>query len=246
MLYELRYYEVAAQALTADLHALFADHAVRLFQKHGIGMLGFWQAKIGDHNKVPCMLIHESMGERDARVNAFESDPEWKEARVEADRKAGWPILARMTSQLLKPTYYSPVPKVERHVQEFRVNQAMPGRIADLHHLFANEHQPTWFPKYDIRVVGWFEDVVGTSDQVFFILEFDDQRQQDERFGALITDPGWRSCAGPYESHDRPLRTMAQNRIYDLADYTPRGPYVTAPEVGWVYYGYRGEGSPSS
>ena len=243
MIYELRWYEVSAQRRSADLHALFANHAVPLLQKHGIGILGFWVPKIGRADEIPCIWVFEDMADREAKMAAFEGDPEWQEAKAEADKNVFGSPVTRVRSILLRPTDFSPEPRIARNIQEFRVNGAMPGRIADLHHLFANQHNAIWFPKHDIRVVGWFDEAVGTSDQIFFIMEYPSVAEQDRRFDDLRKDAGWGKCALPYEK-DGPLRRRSYHTLLELTDYTPRGQYVSAPEVGSQYVGYAKDAQP--
>ena len=240
MLYELRYYEVTAQPRTADVHNLFSNHAVGLLKKHGIGVLGFWIPKIGFSNEVPCMLVFEDLGDREDKLRAFEADPEWQEAQAEANKHRWGPPVASVRSTLLQPTPYSPEPRIERVIQEFRTNEAMPGRIGDLHHLFENNHNAYLFPRYDIRIVGWFNEAVGTSDRILFIMEFPTIGDRDTRFTELAKDPDFRKAAPPYEK-EGPLRRRSYHRFFQLADYTPRSQYVSAPLVGWQDKGYAGD-----
>ena len=234
MLYELRYYEVTAQPVMAGLHKLFADHGVGLLQKHGIGVLGFWKTTYGDWQHVPCVLTFEDMADREAKLETFESDPEWLEAKAEADSTMYGPMVASTSSILLRPTSYSPEPQVTRAVHEFRINQAMPGRIEDLHHLFEHNHQATLFPRHDIRVVGWFDEVVGTTDRIFFILEFVSAAAGVASWTSLINDPEFKQCSRPYETKGY-LRKWAGNRLYRLMDYSPRHPDHPVPAEGAMF-----------
>jgi hypothetical protein len=51
------------------------------------------------------MLAWESMGEREQKWNAFQSDPEWIAKRAETEKDG--PILREIANLILKPTSYS-------------------------------------------------------------------------------------------------------------------------------------------
>ena len=242
MLYELRYYEVADQPKSSSLHKLLANHALPLFQKYEIGVLGFWMPWIGVFNQIPCILSFEDMADREAKVRAFEADVDWLEAKAEADSGPRGPIVASVKSSFMKLTSYSPEPKIRSNLHEFRLNVAMPGRIDDLHHLFEHHHSSTLFERHNNGLVGWFTEVVGASDQVFFILEFPDAAGMEKARIGLVNDPEFQRAAPPYEVKGA-LRRRVWSGLYWLTDYTPRGPNNTAPVRG-IYYGYQKQDSP--
>ena len=49
MLYELRVYECLPGRLP-NINARFADHTMKLFEKHGIKNIGYWTTDVGDSN----------------------------------------------------------------------------------------------------------------------------------------------------------------------------------------------------
>lgn len=107
MLYELRVYHVVPGKLPA-LHARFADHALRLFEKHAIRSVGCWTAYIGPSSQtLTYMLAWEDLGERQRRWDAFSADPEW--LAVKADTERDGPLIERAEVSILKPTDYSPL-----------------------------------------------------------------------------------------------------------------------------------------
>ncbi|MCM0020569.1 MAG: NIPSNAP family protein [Tagaea sp.] len=108
MLYELRVYHCVAGRLPA-LHARFAETTLPLWEKHGIRQAGFFTDYIGDNcnAKLTYLLAWRNLAEREARWNAFASDPEWIAARA-ASEKDG-PIVARVEASILQPTPYSAV-----------------------------------------------------------------------------------------------------------------------------------------
>jgi len=105
MIHELRIYHCMPGRL-ADLNNRFANITLKIWEKHGIRQVGFWTVLIGPSNHVLYyMLEWDSLGERERRWNAFQSDPEWIAARAETEK--GGQIVARIENQILVPTAYS-------------------------------------------------------------------------------------------------------------------------------------------
>ncbi len=106
MLYEWRIYEVLPGRMEA-LNNRFQNITLKIFQKHGIRVVGFWEAVVGTSNVLYYMLAWENMAERERVWTAFQSDPEWIKARAETEKDG--PINQRITNLFLKPTPYSPM-----------------------------------------------------------------------------------------------------------------------------------------
>lgn len=105
MIYELRVYHCVPGRLPA-LIKRFADHTVRLFEKHGIQQAGFWTVAVGENNQdLIYMLKWDSLDDRQKRFAAFQSDPEWVAARSKSEE--GGPLVASITNSILMPTAFS-------------------------------------------------------------------------------------------------------------------------------------------
>lgn len=105
MIIEMRVYHCLPGRLPA-LHARFENTTLDLWDKHGIRQAGFFTTLVGPSNQtLTYMLAWDSLAEREARWNAFASDPEWiaKRAASEADA----PIVERIENSFLTPTSYS-------------------------------------------------------------------------------------------------------------------------------------------
>ena len=106
--YELRTYTVLPGRLPA-LHKRFAEHTMKLFEKHGMRNEMYW-VPIDDarkDNTLIYLLSHESKEAADRSWEAFLADPEWIKVRdaSEADGK----ILAKSPERVfMKLTYFSP------------------------------------------------------------------------------------------------------------------------------------------
>ena len=106
MIYEWRVYKVTPGKMNA-LNDRFANITSQLFEKHGIKIIGFWQAIIGASNTLYYMLAYDDMHHREKAWNAFITDPAWIKAKEETVEKAGGPLVLGNTNLLLKPTAYS-------------------------------------------------------------------------------------------------------------------------------------------
>jgi NIPSNAP len=105
MVYELRVYHCLPGRLPALLKR-FETVTVRLFEKHGIRQLGFWTVAVGESNQdLVYILQWESLADRDKRFVAFQSDPEWIEARRKSEEDG--PLLSSISNSILTPTAFS-------------------------------------------------------------------------------------------------------------------------------------------
>ena len=107
MFYELRIYE-AVPGKMAELNKRFSSFTLQAFKKHGYRVIGFWQAVMGgSSDQLIYMLAWQSYEEREQCFAAFQADPD--KQRVFAKSEENGPLVARISTQLLKPTDYSPM-----------------------------------------------------------------------------------------------------------------------------------------
>jgi hypothetical protein len=106
--FEMRTYYAHPGKMQA-LHARFRDHTCKLFEKHGMALIGFWSpidAKQAEQ-KMVYILAFPSKAAADKSWDGFRNDPDWKKAR-EASEVNG-PLVARVESVYLNPTDYSAI-----------------------------------------------------------------------------------------------------------------------------------------
>jgi hypothetical protein len=107
-IFELRTYYAAPGKMEA-LHARFRDRTCKLFEKHGMTIIGFWNPTDSKQaeEKLIYVLAFPSKEAAEKAWKAFRDDPEWKAAR-EASEKEG-KLVERVESVYMKPTDYSPI-----------------------------------------------------------------------------------------------------------------------------------------
>ena len=110
--FELRTYTATANNLP-HLDARFRDHTVKLFAKHGMTNLIYWNHAEGQpqaDRMLVYLLGHDSVDAAKASFDSFRQDPEWVAARKASEEKAGGSLTEAtdgVLSEFLVPTDYS-------------------------------------------------------------------------------------------------------------------------------------------
>src|SRR5262249_50324647 len=95
--YELRTYTTLPGRLPA-LHKRFAEHTMKLFEKHGMRNEVYW-TPLDDERKDTTLIYvisHESREAADKNWQAFQADPDWQKARAASEAEsAGGKIRAK-------------------------------------------------------------------------------------------------------------------------------------------------------
>lgn len=105
MLYELRTYFIYPGRMEA-IHRRFSEHTLKLFVKHGMRTVDFWENADGD-NVIYYVLEHEDRETREKNWAAFMADPQWQEVKRRSERDG--PIVERVESVFMTRVPYSPV-----------------------------------------------------------------------------------------------------------------------------------------
>jgi NIPSNAP len=107
MIVELRVYTTIPGRLP-NLLARFQNHTLKIWERLGIKQIGFFTTVLGPNsNDLTYMLAWDSMGDREAKWNAFLADEEWVKARAESE--ADGPINQNVYSSFLAPTAFSAI-----------------------------------------------------------------------------------------------------------------------------------------
>jgi len=218
MIYEWRTYEaMPGKLLALNTHLKVAAD---LFKKHGLGVLGFWTDEIGTGGQITYMWTYADLEDRQKKVAAFAADAAWKQQVAEETEKEGV-IVARIHNTMLQLTPYSPEPRIKTNVQEWRVYEAMPGRLPDLHARFAN-HTLRLFEKHGMENIGYWTEVFGTSNRLVYMLGYPNLGEREKSWAAFQTDPDWQQARAESEKNGT-LVAKTYNRILRPTAYSPRG-----------------------
>jgi hypothetical protein len=106
--YELRTYYPAPGKLAA-LNARFRDHTLKLFARHGMRNIAYWNAAPSAEapdGRVVYILAYPDPAAREADWRAFGADPEWRAVMAASERDGK--LVARVESVFMTMTDYSP------------------------------------------------------------------------------------------------------------------------------------------
>lgn len=113
--FELRIYETPAGKI-APLHERFRNHTMKLFSKHGMTHIGYWEptdADQGAGSKLIYVLAHQSEEAGLQSFTQFRADPEWIAAKAASEEKNGGSLTVPqpdgVRSIYIKPADFSPM-----------------------------------------------------------------------------------------------------------------------------------------
>jgi hypothetical protein len=106
--FEMRTYYANPGKMQA-LHARFRDHTCKLFEKHGITLVGFWSPidKEKSEEVLVYILAYPSKEAADKSWKAFREDADWIKAKAESEKDGG--LVKKVESVFLKGTDYSKI-----------------------------------------------------------------------------------------------------------------------------------------
>ena len=106
--FEVRTYTTAEGKLQ-DLHKRFRDHTMRIFKKHGMESVGYWQPQDApdSQNTLIYIISHQSREAAKKNWADFQADPEWQ--KVSAESQVNGRIVSKVVSVFMDSTDYSPM-----------------------------------------------------------------------------------------------------------------------------------------
>ena len=104
-------------------------------------------------------------------------------------------------------------------IYEYRAYYVMPGRMPDLQRRFADV-TVNMFKKHGIRVIGFWETVIGESNELVYILGWNDLAHRDRVWNAFLVDPEWLAARKASEANG-PLVERVVNKIWKATSFSP-------------------------
>jgi hypothetical protein len=80
--------------------------------------------------------------------------------------------------------------EVQEMLYELRVYEIVPLRMKDINDRFAKHTTRIW-ERIGIRQVGFWENVIGPSNILTYILAWEDLKERQEKWDAFTSDPEW-------------------------------------------------------
>jgi NIPSNAP len=105
-------------------------------------------------------------------------------------------------------------------IYEWRVYEMIPGKRNAVNERFA-KHTLQLFEKHGLKVVGFWENKIGgTTNTLYYMLEFKDLVDLDEAWARFRADPEWQRVAAESEK-DGPIIAKITNMVLTPTPYSP-------------------------
>ena len=102
---------------------------------------------------------------------------------------------------------------------ELRVYNITPLRMKDINDRFANHTTKIW-KRLGIRPVGFWENVIGPSNTLTYLLAWESLEEREKKWDTFIKDPEWLKVAE--ETHKNgPIVLTNTNTIMRPTSYSP-------------------------
>jgi len=198
--FEMRIYH-AAPGKFEELHNRFRKHTNKLFEKHGMTLIGYWvptEAKDGSEDTLIYILAYPSREAREASWKDFMGDPDWQ-AAYKASEVNG-KLVSKVEQKFLTATDYSPEIKPsagsEPRLFELRTYTAAPGKLGDLNARF-RDHTVALFTKHGLTSVAYWtpsSGEPGADDTLIYILAHKSREGAAAAFKEFGADPEWNAA----------------------------------------------------
>jgi hypothetical protein len=192
--YEMRVY-YAAPGKLEDLNTRFRNHTTKLFEKHGMTNIGYWEPLDNPENKLIYVLSYKDKEAREKAWKDFSADPDWQ--KVQKASEANGKIVTKVDSYFMNATDYSPNIKPSKakngRTFELRTYTAAPGKLKDLHARFRN-HTTKLFEKHGMTNIGYWEVIPkdgGEPNTLTYILAHNSKEAGEKSFKEFRENPKW-------------------------------------------------------
>lgn len=192
--FELRIYYAAPGKLDA-MNARFRDHALRLFERHGMTNIGYWMPLANTEGDLIYLLAYPGREAREKSWKEFYADPEWQAAFKESEKDGQ--LVAKYESIYLTAADFSsevrPLFAQPARTFELRVYKCTPNNLPNLLTRF-RDHTVALFAKHGMTQIGYWipaDKDKGADDTMIYVLAHNSKEAAAESFKNFRTDPEW-------------------------------------------------------
>ena len=105
-------------------------------------------------------------------------------------------------------------------IYEYRVYEAMPGRLPDVQARFRN-HTVGLFEKHGIKNIGyWTANIGDYNDRLIYIVAFESLEQRERAWAGFRSDPEWHKVVAESEANG-PIVARITNTLLTPTDDSP-------------------------
>jgi NIPSNAP len=224
--YELRAYHANPGKLDA-LHARFRDHTCKLFQKHGMELIGFWTPMDDKNGKGSTLYYILAFPDRDSAKkswDAFRADPDWMKAKADSEKDGA--LVGKVESTFLDETDYTPPianagAQPDKRVYELRTYVASPGKLENLHKRF-RDHTIDLFKKHGMTSLGYWvpqDEAQGHNDTLIYLLAYPSREAATASWKGFGSDPAWQKVYKESQPDNIPLAAKVVSVYLSPTDY---------------------------
>jgi hypothetical protein len=213
MRYELRHYDVEGERGLGFVTRRFGEHVLPAFDRCGIEPVGFWTVFVGAHSpRLTYVLAWQDLAEREARWNAFETDPEWSQTLVQTNADYGGSPIRVITNTIMRPVPSGPLSR--RDNQPSRLAGGVFEMRTFAFRDYAGQFQcERWFAEYALpllekhrmHVMGLWATEIGVTPRLTLMLVFENLADRERAWASYYTDPTWPSVEEGLYPSGRPL-----------------------------------------
>ena len=118
-------------------------------------------------------------------------------------------------------------------IYESRIYKAVPGKLPAINARFAN-HTIGFFEEFNIGMVGFWNDEIGASNQLTYILSFDSMADREQKWAAFGAHKPWQEVRAETEK-DGPLVSQVLNSFMSLTPSSPQPSFKSTLHEKRVY-----------
>jgi hypothetical protein len=105
-------------------------------------------------------------------------------------------------------------------IYELRTYHAAPGKMRELQARF-RDHTIGLFEKHGMKNIGyWTNRAGGRSDELIYMLAFEDMGHRERAWAAFAADPEWQQALAESD-RDGVLNLYGENRLMAPTDFSP-------------------------
>ena len=105
-------------------------------------------------------------------------------------------------------------------VYELRVYRCMPGRKGDLVARFRN-HTMGFFKRHGIDVVGFWDTLVGDTDELIYMTRYNSWEEREKKWGAFQADEEWQRVREQTQARG-PIVEHIRTALLTETDFSPK------------------------
>jgi hypothetical protein len=212
------------------LNARFRDHTNKLFLKHGMTIIGFWQpvdVKEAEE-KLIYILSYPDREAADKSWLAFRDDPDWNQARTASETDGV--LVQKVESIWMSPwetganfdaSQQPAATKLDKRLFQLRIYTAEPGKMEALNGRFRN-HGNALFKKYGMTIIGFWAptDPKEAEERLIYILAYPSKEAAEKSWQSIRDDPEWKATLTASEK-DGKLVKKIESIYLNPTNYSP-------------------------